>query len=86
MEGTHKWQIRKKTLGKKVREVDDAERELSRLPASIFILEIGWRVNFRFHLYCPTPLREPLPMTGVHTAPDSKDNFYKLVRISVNLL
>lgn len=74
---------------KEVREIDDAERELSRLSSSIFILEIGWRVNPWVPFSLPHPPQGALASegfikTGEHIAPDSKDNFYKLERISVS--
>lgn len=52
----------------------------------MLILEIGWRVNFRFHLVTPPSLgacaSEGSMKTGIHTASDSKDNFHKLLGIT----
>lgn len=93
MKGTHESDRRREEeevtdVKKEVREIDDAKRELSRLSHSMLILEIGWHVNFKFHLLCPAHLwglfaTESWMKTGVDAAPDSQDNFYKLARISV---
>lgn len=86
---TWKWHGRCRRKKEKKSQIDDVKRELSRLSPSMLILENVRRVNLRFpSLFSPpsqwAAASAGCVKTGVHSAPDSTDNFQKLLRISVS--